>query len=431
MGNLVDLSLPIEPITPNHLIGTVGDIFLQERYERLLSLPVVSDGRPVGVISRHNMQKIFMTRFGREIQGNKPVAAFMNPLPLLVSVDQSMEEASHFVTRNIAFPITEDFILVKDGQYHGIGSVIDLLRGMEERIVEQNLSLSKALSLLKASQSQIIQSEKMASLGQMVAGVAHEINTPLGYVKNNLEMAGEAFKSLQNLGDAHDSLLADLQSGNASDDDVHQQLNRIEILNEQFQTVYPKSEMDALFKDTLYGLQQISEIVVNLKNFSRLDQAAVDNVNINQCIDSALLIAKNVVKHKAEVERNFGTLPAVRCAPSQINQVILNLITNAAHAIDRPDGRIVIRTQADQRHVHIVVTDNGKGIPPELVGKIFDPFFTTKPVGQGTGLGLSIAFKIVQDHCGSIRVKSRPGLGTAFCVSLPVHVSAPVEGKSS
>lgn len=419
MRNLVDLSLPVEPIAPHHLIGTLGDIFLQERHERLLSLPIVNEGRPVGVISRHNMQKIFMSRYGREIQGKKPVETIMNPAPLLVSVDQSMEEASHFVTRNIAFPITEDFILIKDGQYHGIGSVIDLLRGMEERMAEQNVSLSNALSLLKASQSQIIQSEKMASLGQMVAGVAHEINTPLGYVKNNLEMASEAFKLLRDIGVAHNALLSALQAGEASDEEVHQRLSELEARNAGFQAVYPEDEMDALFKDTLYGLEQISEIVVNLKNFSRLDQAAVDNVNINQCIDSALLIARNVIKHKAEVERNYGSLPTVRCAPSQINQVILNLLTNAAHAIDRPDGRIVIRTQADERYVHIVLTDNGKGIPPEVIKKIFDPFFTTKPVGQGTGLGLSIAFKIVQDHKGLIRVKSKPGLGSAFCVSLP------------
>lgn len=429
MRTLVDLSLPIEPIAPHHLIDSLGDIFLEERHERLLSLPIVSEGRPVGVISRHNMQKIFMSRYGREVQGKKPVEAIMNPLPLLVSVDQSMEEASHFVTRNIAFPITEDFILTKDGQYHGIGSVIDLLRGMEDRMAEQNLSLSKALSLLKASQSQIVQSEKMASLGQMVAGVAHEINTPLGYVKNNLEMASEAFKMLHELGNAHDTLLSALQSGEASDDEVHRQLSELETRNTDFQAIYPKDEMDALFKDTLYGLEQISEIVVNLKNFSRLDQAAVDNVDINQCIDSALLIARNVIKHKAEVERNYGKLPRVRCAPSQINQVILNLLTNAAHAIERADGRIVIRTQADDRHVHIVLTDNGKGIPPELTKKIFDPFFTTKPVGQGTGLGLSIAFKIIEDHQGYLRVKSRPGLGTAFCISLPIRADGQAKGE--
>lgn len=424
MGNLAELSHSVDPLELDHKINDVGEIFLDEKYERLLSLPVVKDGFPVGIISRASMQKIFMTRFGRELQGNKSIEDFMNPNPLLVKVDQSLEEASRYVTRNISFPITEDFILVKDGAYHGVGSVIDLLRGMEDRLLAQNNSLNRAFSELKASQAQLVQSEKMASLGQMVAGVAHEINTPLGYVKNNIQMADEAFDSLLHLGDAYETLLAGLQDGDLPDDEIHRQLSEIARQREAFQAVFPRDEMAGLFKDTLYGLGQISDIVVNLKNFSRLDQAAIDQVDINECIDNALMIARNVTKHKAEVSRQFGELPRIRCAPSHINQVILNLVTNAAHAIEGPDGRITIRTLADEQSVHIVITDNGKGIAPEHLEKIFDPFFTTKPVGQGTGLGLSIVFRIINEHQGNIRVKSEVGRGTAFCVTLPIKPAA-------
>jgi two-component system, NtrC family, sensor kinase len=259
----------------------------------------------------------------------------------------------------------------------------------------------------------------------MVAGVAHEINTPLGYVTNNLEIAGEVFGHLQNLTEAYDKLIDDLQSGAIDEAKIHEDLAELRSSQEQLRSMFPKEEMATLFTDTHFGLKQISEIVVNLKDFSRLDQAALDNVDLHKCIDSALVIARNVTKHRAEVVREYGELPPLRCAPSQINQVILNLVGNAAHAIERPDGRITIRTQVSDNHAHIIITDNGKGIAPENVEKIFDPFFTTKPVGQGTGLGLSIVYRIVQDHKGHVRVKSQPGVGTAICISLPLNANQP------
>ncbi|MDO8787753.1 MAG: ATP-binding protein [Sulfuritalea sp.] len=420
MANLATLSITIEPLSLHDRVADINEMFLDERFERLLSLPVVDQGLPVGIISRNRMQRIFSSRFGREIQGKKPIQAFMNPAPLMISIDQSMETASHYVTRNISYPITEDFILVKDNRYHSVGSVIDLLRGMEGRLLAQNQSLASTLNALRESQAQLVQSEKMASLGQMVAGVAHEINTPLGYVRSNIEISRDACGDLHKLANAYDALIALLQCGTAGEDEIGTQFSFVQQTREDMLSKFPREEMDGLFVDTLYGLDQISEIVVNLKNFSRLDLAAEDQVDINQCINSALLIANNVVKHKAEVVREFGDLPKIRCAPSQINQVVLNLVTNAAHAIES-NGRIHVRTRAAGAHVHMVITDNGKGIAAEHLKKIFDPFFTTKPIGEGTGLGLSIVFKIIKDHGGHIRVKSVPGAGTAFCVSLPIH----------
>lgn len=419
MNNLSELCISVEPLKPNYKVLDVGDIFLDPRYNRFLSLPVVEDGRPVGTISRSHVQQVFMSRFGRELQGNKPIGKFMNPAPLVVALDQSMAEASQYVTRNIVFPITEDFIVTDGDGYHGMGSVIDLIHGLERQLVSQNQTLAQAYAKLKASQAQLVQSEKMASLGQMVAGVAHEINTPLGYVQNNMEMAQDAYGKLAELNGAYDALFTMMQSPGASESDMNEHFSRLLSLREEFSEVYPQESMESLFSDSLYGLRQISEIVVNLKNFSRLDLAAVDNVDLNECVVSALTIGKNVIKHKAEVIRDFGVLPKVSCSPSQINQVFLNLVTNAAQAIEGY-GRIAIKTLADDKYVHVVVRDNGKGISPENLKKIYDPFFTTKPIGEGTGLGLSIVFGIIKDHGGQIQVKSEVGKGTAFCVSLPI-----------
>ncbi|HET9112424.1 MAG TPA: ATP-binding protein [Burkholderiales bacterium] len=419
MENIAELSIAVEPLTPDITVIDVGDMFLQPAYDRFLSLPVVRDGEPVGVISRYHVQRILMGRYGRELQGAKPVRHFMNSSPLLVSVDRPVEEASHHITRNIAFPITEDFIITDGGNYHGVGFVINLLRGLEDKLITKNKSLAQSFSQLQASQSQLVQSEKMASLGQMVAGVAHEINTPLGYVHNNVEMARAAYEQLAALNEKYDRLMSMLQSPDTDESEMQAQFSEIQAMRAEFSNTFQHEEMQGLFSDTLYGLGQISEIVGNLKNFSRLDQAMVSNIDINQCVDSTLVIANNLVKHKVDVIRDLGVLPKIRCAPSQINQVLLNLITNAVHAIE-DRGRIMISTFSDGQYVHIIIRDSGKGIPAENLSRIFDPFFTTKPIGEGTGLGLSITFKIIRDHQGYIRVKSQVGKGTAFCVSLPV-----------
>lgn len=419
MKSIAELCVNIEPLKPHFKVVDVGDIFLDKNYDRFLSLPVVDEGRPIGTISRSHVQQIFMSRFGRELHGNKPIAGIMNPAPLIVSLDQPVEEASQYITRNISFPITEDFIVTNDDGYHGVGSVIDLIRALEGRLLNQNRSLAQAYEKLKASQAQLVQSEKMASLGQMVAGVAHEINTPLGYVKSNMEIARDAYQKMDALSNAYDMLFGMIQSPETDEAVLGEHLAELQNMRAELAEVFPRESMEGLFDDSLYGLQQISEIVVSLKDFSRLDRAPVDDVDLNQCIDAALRIGHNVIKHKAEVVREFGELPRVSCSPSQINQVFLNLLTNAAQAMEGY-GRIKIRTFADERFIHAIVQDNGKGIPPESLEKIYDPFFTTKPVGQGTGLGLSIVFGIIKDHKGHIQVKSEVGKGTAFCVSLPI-----------
>jgi signal transduction histidine kinase len=412
------LTLAIPPFRPSDSLDHVADHLLQAGYEPVLSVPIVEAERPVGMISRHQLHALFMKKFGRELYGKRPVADFMVRDFLSIEADTPLAQAAQYLTRHMRQPVSEDFVITREGLYQGVGAVLSLLGAMERQAVQHSAQLGHAYHELKASQAQLIQSEKMASLGQMVAGVAHEINTPLGYVRNNVELVGEFTSQTARLLHAYRELSRALLSPDSDAAQVTAALASIETLETLIDPELLQADQSTLLTDTLYGLNQISELVSGLKDFSRLDQAPTDNVSLNDCVESALLIARNSLKNKVEVIRQLGDLPPVRCAPSQINQVLLNLLTNAAQAIaDR--GRILIRTWADEGNVCISVQDTGKGMPPEVVKKIFDPFFTTKPVGEGTGLGLSIAYKIVEQHGGRIRVASQPGRGTRFVVELP------------
>ncbi|WP_320838150.1 ATP-binding protein [Zhongshania sp.] len=260
----------------------------------------------------------------------------------------------------------------------------DTNSNLEQIVNKRTQALSKALDDLKMQQGQLIQSEKMASLGQMVAGVAHEINTPLGYASSNVEIIRE---SLQGMGQEVDA----------------------ESLE----------EFDVLLADVEYGLNQISELVMSLKDFSRVDRSQSQLFDLNAGIDTALKICNNQLKDGVSVERNFAELPEISCAPSQLNQVFLNLINNAAQAMDG-QGLIQIATRQVDGDVEVAIRDNGSGMDEDTRAHIFEPFFTTKAVGKGTGLGLSIVFRIIEDHGGTIQVESELGKGTEFVVRLPI-----------
>lgn len=289
---------------------------------------------------------------------------------------------------------------------------------LEQKVKERTQELSVALEELKASQAQLVQSEKMASLGQMVAGVAHEINTPLGYIKSNVEMTQDLFNETENLVTIYDSLVHLLMSEDVGEEELNSQLAVVTEMSNEFRENETFHETKELFKDVIYGLEQISELVVNLKDFSRLDQARVADINLNECLDSVLVIGHNVIGGKIVIEKQYGDIPMIQCSPSHINQVFLNIVTNAAQAMDK-EGSIYLRTQADNENVYVEIEDTGKGIPEDVIAKIFDPFFTTKPIGEGTGLGLSICYQIIEQHNGEIKVASEVGKGTKFSISLP------------
>jgi signal transduction histidine kinase len=405
---------------PTDTINTVADAFLSATYKNCLSVAVVNeDNQPVGMISRHQLNDIFLKKFGRDLFGERAVSDFMRKDVLAVDVDSSLSTAAAFISSNMVFPLSEDFVLTENGCYLGMAAVLHLLSAMEKQISQSSADLNRAYKQLSSSQAQLVQSEKMAALGQMVAGVAHEINTPLGYVNNNIEMVREFFGQIQFIVQAHEQLSDTLLSPDTTDIDIAESLAALDDAKMDMDLTQWFVDLDALFNDTFYGVEQISELVTGLKDFSRLDQAVTDNVSLNDCIDSALLIARNTLKYKVEVIKQLGNIPKVRCTASQINQVLLNLFTNAAQAI-KEKGYLLIKTWSDASAVYVSVQDTGCGIPAENLSLIFDPFFTTKPVGEGTGLGLSITFKIIQQHGGSVRVVSEVGKGTRFVIALPL-----------
>lgn len=412
---------PIESIAPDRTVAEVAELFLNPDYAKVLSLPVVENGLPLGVISRYRFMDMYLKQFARELHGKRAIRHYINEKPLLVELDQPLAEAALHVAEHMQFPLTEDFVITRHGKYLGVGFVMDLLKAMEVRMRANTEELNGAYSRLKSSQLALVQSEKMASLGQMVAGVAHEINTPLGYVQNNVAIGQELFVQVREMIAGYEALVDNLLNEQATDEQISGQMAQIARMRGELNAHEMLGEMQGLMADSLYGIGQISELVLNLKNFSRMDAAATEAVNLNSCIESALNIGRNVLKNKVEVIKELGDLPRMTCSPSHLNQVFLNLFTNAAQAMGE-NGQLRIRTWQDKDSIHVSVTDNGKGILPEHLTHIFDPFFTTKPVGEGTGLGLAISHQIIQQHGGEIRVESSIGAGTTFYIRLPLAV---------
>ena len=290
---------------------------------------------------------------------------------------------------------------------------------LEARVSERTQDLERAYEELKESQVQLVQAEKMSSLGQLVAGIVHEINTPLLYVLNNATVTSENVEELRECIADATRLVALVDARGAQSPEVQTAVQRLAehidpaALNETI------DEIVGLSQDSTEGLNQISELVQSLKDFSRLDRAAEDRFDVREGIEKTLLITRNLLKYGVTVDQRFGDVPPILCAPSRINQVFINLVTNAVQAMDGK-GTLTITTNARDGWVDIEVCDTGCGIPPENLSKIMDPFFTTKPVGQGTGLGLSIVRRIVEEHGGKIMVDSKVGVGTAITISLPI-----------
>jgi len=265
---------------------------------------------------------------------------------------------------------------------------------------------------LQEAQVHLLQSEKMASIGQLAAGVAHEINNPIGYINSNLT-------SLKNYIDNLLALVAIYEQAEAVC--THpEQLAQIKAFKQKIDLDFLKADVLDLLEESHEGATRVKEIIQDLKDFSHLDiNDDWQWTNLHVGLESTLNIVNNEIKYKAKIVKAFGDLPEVKCLPHQLNQVFMNLLTNAAHAIES-EGTITLRTGTENDRAWVEISDTGKGIAPEHQSKIFDPFFTTKPVGKGTGLGLSVSYTIIKKHQGEIQLTSQLGQGTTFRIVLPI-----------
>lgn len=283
-------------------------------------------------------------------------------------------------------------------------------------LYESNVELESIVERLSSTQEQLVQSEKMASIGQLAAGVAHEINNPIGFSLSNLSTLIEYTKSFKAI---DQFVLNNLPSNN-------EQIFETEYkeLRKQKDIEFISDDVNSLLNDTIKGLHRVSDIVANLKKVSHSGTLEKEPCDINEIIEDSLKVVWNELKYSMQVEKSFAQLPLVNCHQSEIHQVLMNMFINAAHACEK-NGTLTLVTyiqeQNNKEYAMIVISDNGKGMSQSTVKKIFDPFYTTKPVGVGTGLGLSISFGIIEKHKGNIKVRSEEGVGTTFTISLPLY----------
>ncbi|EKE04381.1 MAG: hypothetical protein ACD_20C00084G0001 [uncultured bacterium] len=266
----------------------------------------------------------------------------------------------------------------------------------------------------------VVHSEKMKSLGQLVAGVAHELNNPINFIYGNLDHLRNYMNDLigviDSLAQVADKVPAEV-------------MESIEKSKEEADYQFILEDLPPLIKSCKDGAERCKQIVLDLKNFSRLDEALLKEIDIHEGLESTLNILYNKFKNKVNVHKEFGELPMLSCYAGQLNQVFMNILDNAIQAVPE-HGDVYVRTSFENNNIKVIIEDNGAGIDQESLSRIFDPFFTTKPVGEGTGLGLSISYRIIKTHNGTIDVESEKGKGTKFTIKIPVdwHKEADIAG---
>lgn len=358
----------------------------------------------------------------------------LNLIPVFRALPASAAIPIAVLSSNEASPSREDVFaagaddLLRGG--HDVGEILARIRCLAEACAAKR-QLEQKTSELEAARKQLVQSEKLASIGLLIAGVAHEINNPIAFVTSNLNSLRGYYEDLFSVIDAYSKLDDERQIDS-------QQLASVMQLKEKLQLEELQQDVRQVLDECTDGLSRVRKIVDNLRDFSRSGDAEWQWTDLHEQLDRTLGVAANEIKYKAQVNKDYGDLPEIQCMPSQINQVILNLLVNAAQAID-DRGEITIKTctgtlpkelhekgargtvgDGPNAWVCLQISDTGTGIAAETLRQIFDPFFTTKEVGKGTGLGLSVSDGIIQSHGGHIIADSELGTGTTFSVWLPV-----------
>lgn len=295
----------------------------------------------------------------------------------------------------------------------------EALRASEERLRKKNEELERAYSELKQAQSRILQQDKMASIGQLAAGVAHEINTPTGFILSNLDSLRKYASRLDEFIASQSEVIEELARPGTGREDALKAEERVRQTRRALKIDHILGDIRNVVEESMEGAQRIKSIVGDLSSFSHVNEADYKPSDINAGLESTVNMVWNELKCKAVVKREFGVLPLTVCNIGQLNQAFMNILINAAHAIEK-EGEIGIRTWHEEGSIFVALSDTGCGIPEPIVGRIFEPFFTTREVGQGTGLGLSIAYDIIGKHSGEIRVESEVGKGTTFVIKIPV-----------
>ena len=350
-----------------------------------------------------------------EITQSLSTGDFSNARVDIKGQDELAEVAEAFNTLGEKLDLQNKQTLLYQDELKAFNNKLEeLVEKRTEQLAIKNSELQNTFDELKLAQQQLIQTEKMASMGQLAAGLAHEINNPVAFVKSNISSLS---RYTQSFIDLHQLVNKVIASGNAKERD--KLINNLREVVEQEDFDFICEDAKDLLSDIKEGLARVIDIVQNMSVFSRIDSDAKQLFNLNRCIETTVKMAKKQIESQGSVKVILGKLPDTLVNVGKINQVLTNLIVNASQAIG-DDGQVIVKSTHEADKIKITVVDTGSGIAQEHLSRIFDPFFTTKPEGQGTGLGLSISFDIIKEHGGELKVSSKLGKGTIFTISLPV-----------